>query len=107
MPDALRPQDWTAALVPTAAALLCQASCDNAAAGLAVAHTGLHTAFASADNGLRVLGDYLRAHATVLRGEDAQQPWSAAQPYMRHAVQQLWQDLPHQLSLALQQQQLT
>ena len=99
-------QDWTAALVPYAVALLCQSSCDNAAAALVVAHTGLHSAFASLDNGLSLLADYLRAHAAVLQQPDGEQLWACREPCVQHAVQRLWAELPEQVQRALQQQQL-
>ena len=98
-------QDWTAALVPTAAAQLCCASCENAAAALVVAHTGLHSAFASIDSGLALLGDYMQAHVSVFEGHDGTQMWDSQGPCMQHSVQQLWQALPGLLQSALKHQE--
>ena len=92
-----------AALIPYAVAQLCQASCSQAAAALAVAHTGLHAAFASTDNGTALLIPYLSSHAAALRREDVQPDLTTPGLGVPAAAAALWQGLPQQVELGLKQ----
>lgn len=96
-------QEWTAALVPCAVAELCAASCSQAAAALVVAHTGLHAAFCSTDNGIALLEPYLEGHAAALRQQASKPDLVSPDLGVPASAEVLWRLLPAQIAHGLRQ----
>ena len=93
--------DWAAMLAPAAAAHLCQQQQYDSAAALAVHHSGLHPAFATIDEGRRLLRLWLEAHERVLRGMQEPHWDNIASLYAPQAAERIWQSLPRECKAAL------